>query len=517
LTTDELKRIYAQNNPELEDIIDEEAKKFFGDDRTTRNKWMEKLAEMASSFFDSDAKKLESDLVENEGRLQVLDWYERRQEKAMIIYNRLDGQSYDITENVKVKGKEGTRDWYDQAKLEEIKKKMYNPFIEEEYVQRIYQTSVCPALNLKLWDKPQQLQNGNFKFTPVLAYDHSARLIDTKCVVDDVKDGVRSYNLRDNTNLTYMLRTAHGGYLVEEGVNAKGVSNLKKNSIGGVTMVPSGTLSRGMIKEKGVPRVDSGLLQHMEQKETEIDKISGVTPNSRGLRENSGESGKLFQSRVLQSDIMQEGSNENAQSSLKMLATNNIYYMQKFMTEERIIRIVDNGDPKWVEINKRTIDGIKNDLSVGKFDVRLSIKPFGKGAKETERNRLLELAELLGNFGDKFEGALEKVIVEIIKNTPIASQGEIVQLIEGSGEGDMQQRLLQQQQEIQQQLMQAEQQLNAEERQAKIEETKAKTTKLLEEAKKIARDIDNEEAHKTLDNLLDELQIGVAPDYQVLN
>jgi len=134
-----------------------------------------------------------------------------------------------------------------------------------------------------------------------------------------------------------------------------------------------------------------------------VEQISAVTPNSRGEQESTSESGKLFQAKVLQTEVMQEWASENAQGALLQVCKNNLYYIQNFFTEERTFKIQQEHDnPYWLTVNKKIGEEVLNNTSVGKYDVVISKTPFGRLAKEQHKNRTLEMINILVTLNPLF-------------------------------------------------------------------------------------------------------------------
>jgi len=420
---EELIQTYAKKNPKLADEIENQAKMLLGPDEKSRKlilSWAERLMNLVIDYSGEtvgyDAMRVAYDLQGDyhtpDGRFKAIDMYERRMVNKMKIYDRLAGFEYDVTDMIKVK--DYGRNWYDKNKLQLIKTRIVDPdpYIEESADTKIYQTSVIPGMNIKAFDGLQQLQNGNFKFSAVLAYDWHPDILQTKSMIDMVKDSVRSYNQTNNTTQTYLMRSAHGGAYIEKKYTRGLEDQMNKSKIVGFTVVGDGAISkRGMI-EKGVPPVNSALDRFMIQKTGEIETVSGVTPNSRGQQESSSESGKLFQSKVLQSEVMQEWASENAQAALLQLSENNLYYIQNFFTEERIFKIEHEKDnPYWLTVNKRIGQEVLNNMQVGKYDVIISKSPYGRMAKEQQKNRILEMIQILLQLNPLFVDP--KAIIDI--------------------------------------------------------------------------------------------------------
>jgi hypothetical protein len=414
LYPEELITTYAKKNPKLAAEIDNQAKMLLGTDARSRKlilSWAERLMNLTIDYsgetvgYDSMrvAYDLNGDYHTPDGRFRAIDMYERRMVNKMKIYDRLAGYEYDITDMVKTK--DFGRDWFDKDKLQVVTSRMADPepYIEESAESKIYQTSVIPGMNIKAFDGLQQLQNKNFKFTACLAYDWHPDILQMKSMIDMVKDSVKSYNHRDNTNLTYLMRSAHGGAYIEKKYTRGLEDQMNKSKIAGFTVVGDGAISKKGIMERGVPSVNASVERYQLLKKEEVEQISGVTPNARGLQESAGEPAKLFQSKVLQSEVMQEWASENAQAALLQICKNNLFYIQNFFTEERTFKIMNEQDnPYWLTVNKKIGDEVLNNTTVGKYDVVISKTPYGRMAKEQNKGKMLEMINILATLNPAF-------------------------------------------------------------------------------------------------------------------
>jgi len=423
MSPEDIVRVYARNNEELENIIIEKSKTILGltTDEKRKNSlitWAERILQSIGidykgekRGFDTDNSSMRDWTDQKNGTFKVIDYYERRWVKTMKIFDYATGQTVDVTNAVKAddtatiaKDYTNTK-WYDNEKLQVLKQSFIQPEITVHDVEQIYQSSVCPALNISLYDAPADLQNGNFKFTPIFGYDQHPDILETKCLIDDIKDSIRSANLRRNTMLTYLMRASHGGYIAEESA----LKELKEEFVrslgvpGSVSLVKDGTLQRGTIQQKQVAQFPASLDRFASEELENAQFISGVNNNNMGRPDTSKESGILYNARVEQGNLMQEPINDNAQSALQILAKNNIAFIRKYWKEPMVIRILeDKTRPYWVYLNQRTISGVLNDVSKGKYDVILSATPFGKQAKEREFQKLLMLNQQLAQVNPAY-------------------------------------------------------------------------------------------------------------------
>jgi len=417
---EEIIQIYAQNNPELEDLVTENAKAVLGESsldkiKNTIKSWVERIFDFSTEYygsskgFDTLRLKKSIDIVNvKEGLFKVIDFYEKRLVNQMTIIT--DEGSYDISDLIKKSNQDLNKtDWYDRDKLDFILRNYegIDYKIVERKVQKIFQISIVPALNLKLYDDIHPLSN--FKFVPIFCYDFHPSILETKSIIDLIKDPVRSANHRRNTMLTYITRVAHGGWITEESAIKDHLDDFLSNEIGGIKRVRDGALSQGRIKQIEVPQMPTAL-DKLQLEDMEFVKIiSGVRDNALASSESAQESGVLFRQKVMQSELMQEWIADNGQSAMLLISKNNLEYIQNFFTDERVIRIVnpENGDFAFLPINKEIImpDGTKsriNEISKGKYDVIVSKTPYGKAQREIEFNKLIALSQLIASINPAY-------------------------------------------------------------------------------------------------------------------
>ncbi len=423
LSTEELINIYGRNNPELAGLIEQNSRDLIGESDTYKNKlktWFERIGKFFDNS-DNDNYNLARWFNKKSGRFFVLDWYERRQEKRVQMYT--EQGLMDISK-------------LDRNAVVRLRESMPNAIILEDYFSKIYQVSICRALNLKLFDGPQKLQNGNFKFTPILCYWDHPDILETRSLIDVTKDSVKKYNFHSNTNLTYLMRSTHGGYLVEEGENTQQiVEKLKDNEIAGVKIVPRGTISGNRIMEQKIPSIDQALIVEKQTAYDETEKLAGIPPISKGISESASESGKHAQIKSSEADIMQEDVNENAQHALVQISQNDLWYIQNYYTQERVIRITnDEGMPQWIMINQRVLGKVLNDVTIGKYDIVISSKPFGRYAKANYYQELIEMLGIALKLGPQYALVCAQIFKELVKLKNVPSKEDIFAAIElGTG------------------------------------------------------------------------------------
>ncbi|MEJ2277376.1 MAG: hypothetical protein P8Y70_06455 [Candidatus Lokiarchaeota archaeon] len=463
LSPEEIIMKYARNKPDLAEEIEEKSKLIIGYSTMDRNQkyknmiatWAERILNAIHPYtsekkgYDRFNNTVQYDRYgmwyNHRGRFKVVDFYERRPTREMWVYDYASGVEEDITDKIKLPNYNGgyIRDWYDNDKLQALRTQYGFPELKEYDTNLIYQTSVIPGLNVKPWDAPQPLNNKNFKFTAIMAYDFHPEMLETKGVVDDIKDPVRSVNHRRNTMLTILMRMAHGGWIAEKTAVKDFMDEFKKNDIANIKVVADGSLTQNRVREIK-QNINLTGLQNFEREDLEGTKyISGVHDNSMGLRENAGESGVRFDKGVAQAEVMQEHVSENAQASMLMVAYNAMALMKRFMTEFRILRFkIEGNDPLWLPVNIKIADRIINDPTVGEYDLQISTIPFGRLAKEREFQRVLLLDQTIAQVDPRMVD-----LVSLIKLANVSTEQDMIERIkmfEGQAAALIQQQTFQQ-------------------------------------------------------------------------
>lgn len=453
-SVEELQNMYAFDDDDLYWELEEKAKDLMGENSKGKlPTWMDRVFGSVRDFFSSGGydnnsgpRNLSSDYFDQKNKmLKAIEFHERRQEKRMVLFDVYTGQSFDVTKSVKKDDFKTTdvnrRQWYDNDKLQEVRKQFLDPQISEQTVKRIWQTAVIPALNIKVYDAPAKLQNGNFKYTPIFCHNLSFDPIETRSVIDHISDPVGYYNKAQNTLLEYIMKLSSTGYTVRKGAIPEGHEDAwLSKEMGGLKYVND--LNAYKIDE--VPPFPAALGGFAEVKSTEIKHISGVTDEVRGSSSQSNETGVLYNSKVEQANIQQQFIQDNANSAQVQIGKNSVYSIQKNMTEERVIRITgEESNPYWLTVNKQTVQGILNDVTKGDFDVIISKSPYGKAARRAAFNELMMLNQQIAQINPQYIN-----IKTLVKASTTPFKQDIIARID---EVDQQNAMMQQMQQTLQQ------------------------------------------------------------------
>ena len=428
MTPEEIKLMYAREDESMWYEIDYWAKTILGEDTIKKNR----LAMLAERVFGRTKEYLglksgfdrvngpSTDYYDsNEGLFKVLEFHERRTELRWIIkskkptFDPMTGEptfnEFDITEAI-----EATTDGnsFDNAKLQAVKTKYVNDNggeyeLEKKIVKQIYQTSVIPAFNMKVYDEPYAIQNGLFKYIPVFCFDFDIDPLLNRSYVDLMADPVSSLNLRRNTILTILMKHAKGGVYYEEGAIPEGSEDeFNSNTVGANKMVARGAVSGNKIKDIPMAQIPVGEMQYQQEDKASLRELTGLGNNATGLKESANESGKAVAERTANADEMQYWVQENALGQLKLVGRNTLSIVSKYMRMKRIIEIANEEDnPFWITINEAALNELtgeyylKNDMSkVGEYRVTLATVPFGDRDKDKEFEETMIISKALAEI-----------------------------------------------------------------------------------------------------------------------
>ena len=422
-TPEELINIFGQDDEDLAAEIYEKAKMYLGHDPKKDDKlirFIERIWGRDLSYkgddqgYDSVTRLVDGLLYNNgnyfdtiRGMFKVTEAHERRMEKVLVMYDPTSNQELNATKFVNF-SKDGKK-WDDQKMA--ILQQNY-PFAKyfTRTINQIYQTSVCPAMNLKLYDAPYDIQNGNMKFTPTFCFDFGPDSLEWKSYVDLLKDPVASFNLNQNTIQTYLMKSTHGETWVEDDALGDHEAEFLQNKIGAVKYVNKGTIAQAKIKRIDPPILPNSLLQQNDMNMSIMATLSGLHDNSEGAKETANEPGVAVQMRINQSDKMMAWVQDNAIQSLIPIGQNTLSYYQHYLTPGRLLKICqDETNPYWLQINQDSIDKfvydskgnlnqtikIPGNIKTVLYDIILSKVPFGQGQKDREFQQVMYVSNAL--------------------------------------------------------------------------------------------------------------------------
>lgn len=454
LSLDDIVNQYATNDKELLSEIMKQADSYFPPDTKERKKFLSTalraFAQTMTDFFSNGhADSINQDLRSEDwfnavtGKFKVLELHERRTERRMMLFDPAQTKYLDITDSVL------SDDGYteDNELLQtQLKKYPNSPEPRWTLVKQIWVTTVIPALNLKVYDAPYPVQNGNFIFTPVFAYDFHTDMSLTQSVMDELIDLQSDYNKTRSIILEMLIRFSNTGYLVEETAIEGFEGDYEGKKIGAYKRVKDGRM--GSIQSEQAPQIPRELFVDANERKNLIEYISGATMNSaHGMSESAQETGKLFIAKRDASSQMVQHLFDNLDESTIVVYENSLANVQKFMTSERIFRITEDIDnPEFLKVNQpqlqitpqgEVVKKILNDVTIGKFDLIMSKSPYGQTAREIEFLKLVDIFK----FAIEVDAENAKAMLPIvIKASDSSYAGEMIAAMDSLSQAQSQQQ-----------------------------------------------------------------------------
>ena len=395
---------YALDDDKLYALLMEKSEVFRG--RLPQNEKKGLIQSMLQSLWDSvgDILRGEQGYREhNDPNSTLQDWYdpknnlyaltefsERVTVRAVTAYHSDTNEKFDITDVVKGEG----REIYDRSLTDQYLQSYPNSRIDVETINRIDIKTVVPALGACVYNRPQVLQNGNFKYTPFFCYDWHPDITKIQSVVDELIDPQSDYNKRRSTILEMLMRLNALGTVFEEGAIDGFEDQWTNKTVGGNRFIRQGYWERWK-NDQSVTIPQEFYIENQESKAL-LEEISGVPKAARGMSESREETGKLFLAKKQQSELSLTYLFDNYDTSTLQAYRNMVDLIQIYMTEEQEIRVLDEEDnPFFFKINEQVLGEIKNDVSIGKYDVVISQQPYGSSAREIEYMKLLDIIKFI--------------------------------------------------------------------------------------------------------------------------
>jgi hypothetical protein len=443
LTIDDIIKLKALHKPALRDELKRRSDVYFSELKYARKKgyisdFISKLTGRASSYFrdifaSDDYRALEEDYIffnEGTGLFMLIEVHETRLREFMKLYDIMNNVTYDITDNVK---RDDGRTGYDNNKLQAIRQKFASPLdikITTGMSDEKYITTVFPEFNMILQDEPYAIQNKNFMFTPIFAYNFHADIMQTQSPIDELLDPQKGYNKMRSVLLEIIMRTASVGWIVDEKAIEGYEGEWANREIGGMKRAKHTMAGEQYIRPDRPPQIPQGIFESLQMDLQGIVSgiISGIPQANMGRLESKSMPASLFAQQTEQGHTMLQMLFDNIDKAKHIITRNSVDNIQAFLKEERWIRITqDSGEMGYFQVNQRTIEGIKNDLSIGKYDIETSRTPYGRTKKETEFLKLLDIYKFISQISPEY---LVPLLPVLIKASDTPYRQEILPIIE---------------------------------------------------------------------------------------
>jgi hypothetical protein len=315
-----------------------------------------------------------------EGRYRVIEHHEQR----------------DIVDRW-LKKTDGSNEKIDVSKwnYEQIRTAMNNHkglfTFKENPRTEFWKTTICPAINFVLSEEPYENQTGVFSWIPMVCYDIMPEVYNSIGVFDNIEDVQDSYNKRESLLLEYVTDTVGGTYVAEEGAVTGHESDwLGKKSVRGLRVYNTG-YNKPERERPGV--FPDGLFRYAGEEFRKPEYITGISPNMKGFKESANESGRLFNSKIAQGEVMLAALFDNVEICQKLGAFSCIKHIQMYMPDDEIVHLSDDaGEIAAVEINYNTVNGTINNIREGNFRITLD---GSKPSPDARRVQFYEMMEMV--------------------------------------------------------------------------------------------------------------------------
>ena len=271
------------------------------------------------------------------------------------------------------------------------------------------------------------------KFIPIVPAVGSEIPVDEKIVrhgiVRAAKDPQRLYNYYRSSQAELIGQQPRAPFLVTAAMIKGNESQWNTANVSPRPYLPytPDPASPSAKPERMEPPVASpALWQEGALASDDMKATTGIYDAALGAKSNET-SGRAIMARQREGDVGSFHYFDNFKMAVKREGEILLDLIPKIYDTERVIRIIgaEDEEPEYVTVNKESITETLNDLSVGRFDVRVSSGPAFSTMREEMRETLIQLAQayppLMGLAGDLMVGAYDfpkaKEIAERIKRT----------------------------------------------------------------------------------------------------
>jgi hypothetical protein len=331
------------------------------------------------------------------GMYRVIEWHDEREEVHKFVYSATNNDFEEIPSDLG----DGEQ-VYTQEKLGEMTvdeagqtvQRFPGGQVQEIRVRKIWITAIVPGLmpDKLLIEVPHPIQKRGFQFKRVNCYDWHPDPLQAQSILDSLKAPTQFYNQHSMTSMALAQDALLPPVDVPKGSIA--VEDLPAWESGKRGIMRFFTLVGNQKPEPRYPpafvyQILNGM---MEEKKNLVEYTSGISPNARGFQESSSESGRLFDARTAQTEVMIAYFFGNVQEATRDIFNYMDSLMQKYMTLPREVRLLnDPSNPEWISLNMPTLEGVQNDITQGMYDFIPDERQVGESAR---REKILLLGQL---------------------------------------------------------------------------------------------------------------------------
>ena len=325
------------------------------------------------------------------GLYRVIEFHDRRTVTKKVIYSPLNGE-FEVLEDERAK---------DAEYIQSLKTSERFPMAMEEEISAevIYITPVCPALlpDNVLFELPYptKMQGRGFALKQIVYRKIHPDPTEVQSLMDRLIAPADMYNQRMMSAVDLVLKAQNPPMKAEKGsIDNSDLEDWRSKASGVLKFFKKGYTAP---EEQKPPTEVFQMLQVLAKEgQNQVDNISGIGLNAAGYQESSSESGVLAQTRIQQTELMLSDFFKNVTATTIEMFNYANATIKQFLSEERTIRLLnDEGDFEWVTVNQKTIHGLMNDVTQGKYDFKTDVSVSGEYARKENIAMLTQGAPLV--------------------------------------------------------------------------------------------------------------------------
>lgn len=280
----------------------------------------------------------------------------------------------------------------------ELERAQGDGFFSVQKYQRIRWTVTCGEVVLHNDWSPYK----TYTVRPYFAYFRRGR---TRGMVDNLTSPQELENKSITNYLEILGSSSNSGWDVPEDslVNMTPEDLAKNGGKNGLVLVYRATKAGDKPEKRQANQAPHGADRLVDRAELAIKTISGMSDAVQGLNSNEI-SGKAIQTKQYMGQIQMGRPLDNLAFTRRMAAAKIVELIQQFYTSERVFRLIDRDTKEVTDeliINEVTVDGVLNDVTIGRYDVVITDTPTHATFEEGQFAQVMEMKEKGVNVPDR--------------------------------------------------------------------------------------------------------------------
>jgi hypothetical protein len=324
------------------------------------------------------------------GVYRVVEHHEVRHTKARWVYSPYTREMERLPDSIFERDYDNDKK---QAYIEAVKGKYAGSDVRELPSKQMWIVTICPTLapDAPLIEQQYAVNDCGFALKPIFCDDMDPDLPNATSIVDNLIDPQDQFNQLGMTLIEMMLDLAYPNIIAPlNSIPPAYVQDWLERKRGVIKWYQPG--AQKPERETPNPQVFNFDRLRLESKDS-TEWVAGINANLQGFQQSSGESGILYARRVEQGMTMLNYLFQQIQRCQREIFNYCDRNLQVFVSLPRMVRLLDKqGDPKWLEVNMPTIEGVKNKVDEGEYDFKPDVSDSGA---TTRRIKFMEMLELI--------------------------------------------------------------------------------------------------------------------------